>query len=223
MDMRISGVGQIPSGEYENIKISGYISKPVFARANRSMQHCFVNGRYVKIPVASSALDNAYKNRIMVGKYPSCVLFLTVDPRSVDVNVHPAKTQVRFASEKSVYDAIYFAAVASLDKKDTPVAVTAQIKDASALFTEKTQLKQVEMPKERIGLSLDMSAAPKTVDAPVVKVQEEVKPVVTAEETPSFCTFRQMDVPYYNETADEEALDDFLLANPSKAEKKKRL
>ncbi len=207
------------NGGTDDIKVSGYISKPVFARANRSMQHCFVNGRYVKIPVASSALDNAYKNRIMVGKYPSCVLFLTVDPRTVDVNVHPAKTQVRFASEKSVYDAIYFAAVASLDKKDTPVAVTAQIKDTSALFTEKTQLKQVEMPKEKIGLSLDMSATPKAVEPPVFKVQEDVKPAVMAEETPLFCTFRQIDVPYYNENADEEALDDFLLSNPSKTEK----
>jgi DNA mismatch repair protein MutL len=87
------------------------------------MQHLFVNGRYVKLPVAASALDNAYKNQIMVGKYPACVLFLTVNPSMVDVNVHPAKTQVRFASEKPVYDAIYFSAVSALQKGDTPVKI----------------------------------------------------------------------------------------------------
>lgn len=207
-------------GGTDDIKVKGYISKPVFSRANRSMQHCFVNGRYVKIPVAASALDNAYKNRIMVGKYPSCVLFLTVNPRTVDVNVHPAKTQVRFTSEKSVYDAIYFSAVASLDNKDTPVVVTAQIKDTTPLFTEKTQINQVEMPKEKISLSVGTSE-PKKQEVPVIsevylqtKNQEK-----SASKPQTVYTLHQPEVFYEDSKADDDSLDDFLLSNPSKTVK----
>lgn len=208
------------SGGTDDIKVSGYISKPVFARANRTMQHCFVNGRYVKIPVAASALDNAYKNRIMVGKYPSCVLFLTVNPRTVDVNVHPAKTQVRFSSEKSVYDAVYFSAVAALDKKDTPVEVKTQIKDTAPLFTSKTQINQVEMPKEKISLSIDTSE-PKRKEAPIVsevytQAKNQAKPVVKPQ---TVYTLHQPEFFYENSKADEDSLDDILLSNPAKPEK----
>ena len=207
-------------GGTDDIKVKGYISKPVFSRANRTMQHCFVNGRYVKIPVAASALDNAYKNRIMVGKYPSCVLFLTVDPRSVDVNVHPAKTQVRFSSEKSVYDAIYFSAVAALDKKDAPVEVKTHIKDTTSLFTPKTQINQMEMPKEKISLTVAASQQ-KKAEAPVVsEVYQQVKSQVEPVKNQQFVyTLRQPEVFYSNADEDEAGLDDILLSNPAKPEK----
>ena len=207
-------------GGTDDIKVTGYISKPVFARANRTMQHCFVNGRYVKIPVAASALDNAYKNRIMVGKYPSCVLFLTVNPVTVDVNVHPAKTQVRFSSEKSVYDAVYFAAVAALDKKDTPVEIKTQIKDTSSLFTPKTQINQVEMPKEKISLSIDTSEPKITAEPVISEVYQQVKsqPEPVAKQQFVY-TLRQPEVFYANDDEDESGLDDILLSNPAKTEK----
>ncbi|MBQ8210527.1 MAG: DNA mismatch repair endonuclease MutL [Clostridia bacterium] len=203
-------------GGTDAIKVRGYISKPVFARANRSMQHCFVNGRYVKLPVSASALDNAYKNRIMVGKYPSCVLFLTVDPRTVDVNVHPAKTQVRFASEKNVYDAVYFTAVGALDKKDTPVAVKPQIKNTQPLFTEKTPVRQVEMPQEKISLSIDVPKPVKTEKPPVAPVHTSVKPEAVPKTT---YTLNQTDFYYKNEKTDDESLDEILLSNPTKTVK----
>ncbi len=206
-------------GGTDDIQVNGYISKPVFARANRSMQHCFVNGRYVKIPVVSSALDNAYKNRIMVGKYPSCVLFLTVDPRTVDVNVHPAKTQVRFTSEKSVYDAVYFSAVASLDKKDTPIQVKTQIKDNSALFAKKTEIKQVQMPQEKIKLSIDTVQEQKADPPPVSQMYTNVKREFISYKPKSSPVLRQPDAPFYRtESKDDDGLDDILLANPSKKE-----
>ena len=81
-------------------------SRPLFAKPNRHYQHFFVNDRYVRLPVAAPALDNAYQSRIMAGKFPACVLFLTIDTHLVDVNVHPAKTLVRFSDEKAVYDAV---------------------------------------------------------------------------------------------------------------------
>lgn len=197
-------------GQTDNIKIKGYISKPVHSRANRSMQHCFVNGRYVKLPVASSALDNAYKNQIMVGKYPACVLFLEVDPRSVDVNVHPAKTQVRFASEKPVYDAIYFASVAALQKKDTPVEVKAQVKRNDAIFRPKTEIKQVEMPEEKISLSIDTSPKEKTEPPPVSEMYKGIK----REFKPSQRVMNEPKKPFFMTEAEDE--EDIVLNNPSK-------
>lgn len=209
-------------GGTDDIRVHGYISKPVFARANRSMQHCFVNGRYVKLPVSASALDNAYKNRIMVGKYPSCVLFLTVDPRMVDVNVHPAKTQVRFANEKSVYDAVYFTAVGTLDKKDTPVEIKTQVKNIQPLFVEKATVNQVEMPKEKISLSIGF-----TEEKAEKEVKEEKQPTITqiykpakpVEVPKNTYILHQPENPVKDEKTDEESLDDFLLSNPSKKEK----
>ncbi len=105
--------------EYKFIKIKGYISKPLSNRPNRNMQYCFVNGRYVRIPVAAAALDEAYKNRIMVGKFPVCFLFIEIDPRKTDVNVHPAKTEIRFSEDSAVFEAIYYAAKAALNLGDT--------------------------------------------------------------------------------------------------------
>lgn len=197
-------------GQTDNIKIKGYISKPVHSRANRSMQHCFVNGRYVKLPVASSALDNAYKNQIMVGKYPACVLFLEVDPRSVDVNVHPAKTQIRFASEKPVYDAIYFSAVAALQKKDTVVEVKTQVRRNDAVFRPKTEVKQVEMPSEKISLSIDVESTKKPTPPPISEMYKGVK----REFTPSQRVMNEPKKPFF--MIEEEDEDDIVLNNPAK-------
>lgn len=91
------------------ISVRGFVSKPFCSRGSNSMQHFFVNDRYIKSRSGAAALNEAYKNSVMVGKYPACVLFLTVSPETVDVNVHPAKTEVRFSSEKAVFDAIYYA------------------------------------------------------------------------------------------------------------------
>lgn len=89
------------------IKIHGFISEPFNARATRSMQNFFVNNRYVKNKTMFAALEEAYKGSIMVGKHPSCVLFIEIPPETVDVNVHPAKTEVRFSDEKRIFDCIY--------------------------------------------------------------------------------------------------------------------
>ncbi len=92
-----------------DIAVSGFSSIPMSARANRSMQHFFVNGRYVRSRTCSVALEEGYKNAIMVGKFPACVLNITLPYDFVDVNVHPTKTEVRFINERSVFDCLYFA------------------------------------------------------------------------------------------------------------------
>ncbi len=96
------------------VSVSGLSSKPVAARPNRSMQIFFVNGRYVRTRTAAAALDEAYKNTITVGKYPACVLNITMPAAAVDVNIHPAKTEVRFADERSVFSAVYHAVRSAL-------------------------------------------------------------------------------------------------------------
>ncbi|MCI8501515.1 MAG: DNA mismatch repair endonuclease MutL [Oscillospiraceae bacterium] len=92
-----------------DLSVSGYSSTPASARANRSMQHFFVNGRYVRSRTCSVALEEGYKNAVMAGKFPACVLNITLPFDFVDVNVHPTKTEVRFINERSVFDCLYFA------------------------------------------------------------------------------------------------------------------
>ncbi len=92
-----------------DIEVTGFVSSPLFCRASRSMQTFFVNNRYIKSTTCMAALEEAYRNSIMVGKFPACVLFIKIRPETVDVNVHPAKTEIRFAYEKPVFDAVYLA------------------------------------------------------------------------------------------------------------------
>lgn len=94
---------------YNDIRISGYAVKPLYARNNRSFQNFFVNGRYVKSRICSAALESAFHNMIMTGKFPACVLMIDMPPADMDVNIHPAKAEVRFVNEKNVSDAIFFA------------------------------------------------------------------------------------------------------------------
>ena len=96
--------------ELNGMKIKGFVSKPFYARGSGSMQLFFANNRYIKSKTASAALNEAYKNSIMVGKYPACVLFIEMIPELLDVNVHPAKTEVRFSNEKAIFELVYYAA-----------------------------------------------------------------------------------------------------------------
>lgn len=95
-------------GEIKNVGVEGFICKPVYCRPKRTSQYFFLNGRLIRCATAISALEAAYKNSVMVGKFPACVLNITVNPQTVDVNVHPSKTEVRFSDDKAIFDAVYF-------------------------------------------------------------------------------------------------------------------
>ncbi len=103
-------------GKWDSCRISGFVTKPVCTRGNRNYQQFFVNGRYIKSRLLSAALEEAYRNEIMVGRFPGCVLMLTVPETEVDVNVHPAKTEVKFLSEQSVFDCVRYGVRAALDQ-----------------------------------------------------------------------------------------------------------
>lgn len=104
---------------YNSMRLTGYVSRPHQSRKSRSMQFFFINGRLVKSATAMAALEQAYKNLIMVGRYPACVLNIEIDPKLVDVNVHPSKTEVRFVNEKPVFDLVYYGVKTAVETKNS--------------------------------------------------------------------------------------------------------
>ncbi|MBQ3102917.1 MAG: DNA mismatch repair endonuclease MutL [Oscillospiraceae bacterium] len=115
-------MGLIPiEGESGSVKVTGFITKPLCSRGSRGMQSFFVNGRYVKSQLLTAALEEAYRNQLMKGKFPGCVVQVSLPWDQVDVNVHPAKTVVKFVNEKEVFNALYYTALDTLDgKKSEP-------------------------------------------------------------------------------------------------------
>ena len=119
--------GLVPvSGSGGDISVSGFVTAPLMGRGSRSMQVFFVNGRFIKSQLLTAALEEGYRNQIMKGKFPGCVLSVTLPVTAVDVNVHPAKTQVKFAREHDVFDAVYHTVLDALDRTGAPAAVPAK-------------------------------------------------------------------------------------------------
>ena len=104
----------------QGVGVKGFISKPAASRANRSMQNFFINGRYIRSRTASVALEEACKGAVMAGKFPACALHLELGKETVDVNVHPAKMEIRFANEQPVFDAVYYGVKSALREGDSP-------------------------------------------------------------------------------------------------------
>lgn len=135
---------------FESVKISGLVSKLTKSRPNRNMQFFFVNGRLVRSGTASAALSEAYKNSIMVGKFPYCVLNITTAPGLVDVNVHPAKIEVRFANERTVFSAVYYAAKNALEHRDEAPKVTIPRTAQTELFEPvRPKTEQMRLPEKQ--------------------------------------------------------------------------
>ncbi len=134
------------SGEGD-IKVSGFVCSPTACRGNRAGQYFFINGRPIKSLQAQNALEMAYKNRIMTGRFPSCALYITTDCGKVDVNVHPTKAEVRFSDEKALHSAVYYAALSALDSGK-----------AMAPLIEKPAAEPAIRPKSKSDFFLTMSA-----------------------------------------------------------------
>lgn len=128
--------------ELDGVKVEGYVCKPFAARPSRSMQFFYLNRRFIKSRSCMASMENAYKNSIMVGKFPSCVLNITIPPHTVDVNVHPAKTEVRFSDERRVSSAVYYAVKSAIEEFDTAPSV-----DLSRIskLTEKARPEAVQL------------------------------------------------------------------------------
>lgn len=106
--------------EVNHMRVTGLVTKPSAARKSRAMEFFFINNRLVKCQTAMAALEQAYKNSIMVGRFPGCVLNIECDTSFVDVNVHPAKIEVRFANERPVFELVYYGVKSAIETQDTP-------------------------------------------------------------------------------------------------------
>lgn len=170
-----------------NVKVNGYISKPEFARPNRNMQHFFINGRYVKSLTAMKALEQASKGTVMVGKFMSCVINIGISYNTVDVNVHPAKIEVRFVNEKPVFEAVYYAVKTALLNGDKVKSVS--LKPADILNVPKQSpfvLKSEQNPLPSAPEEKKVSA--EVPDFPQLPVEEKKiiinEPVKVRDEQP---------------------------------------
>ena len=109
------------AGEADGVRVHGFISSPAAGRGSRAQQYFFCNGRWIRSAALQAALEQAYRNTLLVGRFPACVLYVELSCAAVDVNVHPAKTEVKFTHERAVFDAVYYGARAALEAEKAPV------------------------------------------------------------------------------------------------------
>lgn len=109
-------------GEVDGVRVHGFISSPAAGRGSRAQQHFSCNGRWIRSAALQAALEQAYRNTLLVGRFPACVLYVELSCAAVDVNVHPAKTEVKFSHERAVFDAVYYGARAALEAERAPAA-----------------------------------------------------------------------------------------------------
>lgn len=165
--------------ELGHVKVEGYISAPSSSRPNRSMQNFFINGRYIRSRTAMAALEEAYKGSIMVGKFPACVLHMRLSFGAVDVNVHPAKLEVRFVNERPIFDAVYHGVKSALHAGDSPKVMELKQRPAVSPFApnpEKQEQLRMEIPKAPAAFQPPVVKQPTAVQKPVFQPPVVQKP-----------------------------------------------
>ncbi len=161
-------------GENSSVSVSGLTCKPFACRPTRNNQFTFLNGRLVRSGTVIAAVEQAYKNSAMVGKFPGFVLYITVPCDTVDVNVHPAKTEVRFSDEKRIFDAVYMAVKAAITASDT----RPEVKLNTPVFNPFKGLKTEEFRQQVIG---EETIAEKVYKQNLETTVSKSKPVVMRE------------------------------------------
>lgn len=169
----------------DSVTVKGYISKPINSRPNRNMQNFFINGRFVKTRTGMAALEEAYKGSIMVGKFPSAVLQLTVPYEIIDVNVHPAKIEVRFINERPVFDAIYHAVKTALQQGDERKQVH---------FKENTAFNEIKKVNPFNNAQAIFAKAENTPAEKPIKPTERIEPVLKNSEPKPYNPFDELDL-----------------------------
>lgn len=169
----------------DSVTVKGYISKPINARPNRNMQNFFINGRFVKTRTGMAALEEAYKGSIMVGKFPSAVLQLTVPYEIIDVNVHPAKIEVRFINERPVFDAIYHAVKTALQQGDERKQIH---------FKENTAFNEIKKVNPFNNAQAVFAKAENTPAEKPIKPIEQIEPVLKNSEPKPYNPFDELDL-----------------------------
>ena len=186
-------------GSGEDMSVTGFVSLPTCCRGSRGYQHFFVNGRYVKSRTMMAALEEAYANQKMVGRFPGCVLHLQTKLNAVDVNVHPAKTEVKFGNERSVFDAVYYAVKSTLEADRTRPSAVAE-SPAPRLVPRQTV---DTVTPNQTSLPLRDTAAPRTaapyvppvVNIPTVRPATAPAPVRSQPAKPAYVPPVRMEEP----------------------------
>lgn len=169
----------------DSVTVKGYISKPINSRPNRNMQNFFINGRFVKTRTGMAALEEAYKGSIMVGKFPSAVLQLTAPYEIIDVNVHPAKIEVRFINERPVFDAIYHAVKTALQQGDERKQIH---------FKENTAFNEIKKVNPFNNAQAVFAKAENTPAEKPIKPIERIEPVLKNSEPKPYNPFDELDL-----------------------------
>ncbi len=175
---------------WEQYRVTGYVSKPTDARPSRSLQTFFVNGRPVKSRIMIAALEEAYRNQIMVGKFPACVLHLQLPTNMLDVNVHPAKTEVKFLSDKAVFDCIHYGVLGAINKTpdrpqmqfkpQPPIAAAQEAKPASPAPAKKDSFFRTMTPEEYKTFSTALQDGPKPKTEAAIAAAAKIERPVSA-------------------------------------------
>ena len=154
--------GTIPVDyETDGVHVTGLIGKGTLGRPKRNYQSFFVNKRYIMSRTAVAALENAYKNQIMIGKFPMAVLNIEIDPAQIDINVHPTKLEVKFSNERAVYDAVYYGTKNALyAMPNVPKIERGDTKDEMPFGGEEFKR---DTPKEQLDLTDMVAALPKNM------------------------------------------------------------
>ena len=143
-------LGLLPvSGCGGDIQVEGFVTKPLNGGGTRARQLFFVNGRFVKSQLLTAALEEAYRNRLLKGKFPGCVLHITLPKNTVDVNVHPAKTVVKFQNERAVFDAVHYTVKDLLTAGETPAPKPVQQTFYQSMTVQQYKERQTPPPAEK--------------------------------------------------------------------------
>lgn len=226
--------------EYEGIHIGGFTVKPLYSKTNRAFQNFFVNGRYVKSKLCSAALENAYTNMIMTGKFPACVMLIDLPPATMDVNIHPAKAEVRFTNEKAVSDAVYYAVKNALmaggliyefelkprvDWTQKPPEEDKSVQQ-EFMFTPVEDIEKKEKALSAANRIEEAVTAAQQADSVESKPKKtEIRPIAAVEEKPPVNTIKEEQAPVQTEAkpaeANAEAVSGFSYINSKSFEKPK--
>ena len=159
----------------EGIRLKGFISSPAAGRGNRGAQYFYVNGRFIRSSLLQAALEQAYKNTLLTGRYPACVTYLEIRPGAVDVNVHPAKIEVKFSEERRVFNLLYQAALDTLRGENRVASEAENEAPKQALESEETGADSAADATENRRVSPDRTEATE-------KASENTEPPVLVSE-----------------------------------------
>lgn len=194
------------ASQRDGMKISGFVSSPRAGRGNRSQQYFFCNGRYIRSALLQAALEQAYKNTLLTGKYPSCVLYLDIGLGSVDVNVHPTKMEVKFSEEKKVFDLVYYAVLSALQNEEH--SGTASVPAPKSSVQPKADFYRSMSSESFRANNYSVKSAPtkSSAPAPAPIASRPVSPAPSVFKSPSVSYQTKMELPRSSFSAEKAGL-----------------